>query len=501
MPQIDPNYQCDLPQRGDSVPVIGSSEEELPRGRSRAALFIRSLLPAQSEHFLFLLGTLLLYAAAFASWISWRRLLGDMPSLRSEVQHWTLYAALPMRILLSFASLSALWVCFAPGSRPKRMILTRVLAPALLSLAWFSITIVRLFMFGSPVPVLETAGDRLQRGLSNLSRVPSNLGAGFYFGLLGFLLLAAGFWRLTRGLTTLPVRFGMEFPASCREESCDSTRAVLVFVSMALVLPFALDYMLGFVIVLLPARIFHAIYDGNSWFGGIDLLISSSAPALGALYILRDDLKTATRQAFNLSGMRYYGWALGMPVLAVGLPRLTFFYGPRWVWGTGAVSPDEASPLHMLSAAWLIILVLAALLEEIGWRGYLQPILVRQFGVRRGIFLVGLVWSGYHFAADLNGKSLLGAAFASVAERLAFCLALATALGWLRLQSGSILPVALLHASNNILNWSIFAQRAALTALRVEWITLGTYAVIGYLLFKYRPVRKPEAPLVLNPVA
>jgi len=487
MPQIDPDYQCDLPQRGDSVPVIGSSDEELPRWQSRAALFIRSLLPAQSEHLLFLIGTILLYAAAFASWISWRRLLADMPSLRSEVQHWTLYAALPMRILLSFASLSALWICFTPVNRPRRAILTRVLGTASLSLAWFSITIVRLFMFGSPRSILETAGDGLQRGLSNLSRVPPNLGAGFYFGLLGFLLLAAGFWRLTKGLTTLPVRFGMKFPASCREESCDSTRAVLVFVSIVLVLPFALDYLFGFIIVLLPNRIFHAIYDGISWFGGIDLLISSSAPALGALYMLRDDLKAAMRQAFDLSRPRYYGWALGIPVLAVGLPRLAFFYGARWFWGTGAVSPDEAPPLHMLSTAWLVILLLAALLEEIGWRGYLQPILVRQFGVRRGIFLVGLVWSGYHFAADLNGKSLLGTAFVSVAERLAFCLAFATVLGWLRLQSGSILPVALLHASNNILNWSIFAQRTAVTALRVEWITLGTYAVIGYLLFQYRP--------------
>jgi len=413
--------------------------------------------------------------------------VADMPNLGSAAGYWTLYAALPIRVLLLFASLSAVWICFRPGNLPRRRILRRVLGPAALSLVWFAITIVRLFAFSTPRSVLESEWDRWQRGFANLSRVQVNLGAGFYFGLAGLLLLGAGLWRLAEGPTTLPVRFGMEVSASCQEGSGDSTRAVLVFSTIALVLPLALDYLLGFVLVLLPNQIFRVIYGGVSWSGGISLLASSSAPALGALYVLRHELKTSMRRVFNLSYLPHYGLALALPALAIGLPRLVFFYGTQCVQGTAAVSPDESSPLHMLSAAWLVILVAAALMEEIGWRGYLQPILVGWFGIRHAIFLVGLVWSAYHFASDLNGKSLLGNATASLAARMAFCVAFATVLGWLRLRTGSILPVTLMHAANNVLILSVTTRHTLFPTLRPEWVTLGIYAVIGYLLFRYWP--------------
>jgi membrane protease YdiL (CAAX protease family) len=41
--------------------------------------------------------------------------------------------------------------------------------------------------------------------------------------------------------------------------------------------------------------------------------------------------------------------------------------------------------------------VAAALGEEIGWRGFLSPILYNRFGFTRGALLTGIIWAIWHF--------------------------------------------------------------------------------------------------------
>jgi len=50
----------------------------------------------------------------------------------------------------------------------------------------------------------------------------------------------------------------------------------------------------------------------------------------------------------------------------------------------------------------LFLLFLPALVEEIIFRGWLQPQFVRRYGLYRGIFIVGITWAAFHFPSDLS---------------------------------------------------------------------------------------------------
>jgi len=88
--------------------------------------------------------------------------------------------------------------------------------------------------------------------------------------------------------------------------------------------------------------------------------------------------------------------------------------------------------------------------EEIGWRGFLLPRLVRQTGFTVGCLLSGCVWALWHYPvllfADYNSGT--SPAYALTCFTL-MVLAASFIWGWLRLKSGSLWTSALLHASHN----------------------------------------------------
>jgi membrane protease YdiL (CAAX protease family) len=91
-----------------------------------------------------------------------------------------------------------------------------------------------------------------------------------------------------------------------------------------------------------------------------------------------------------------------------------------------------------------------ALGEELGWRGFAAPVMTRVFGFWRGQTLLGIFWFLFHVPA------LLGTSYGSSPHPLlgnvmffVSCMALSYFLGWVRLQSASVWPSALFHASHN----------------------------------------------------
>ena len=104
------------------------------------------------------------------------------------------------------------------------------------------------------------------------------------------------------------------------------------------------------------------------------------------------------------------------------------------------------------SLVWVAIfgLTLAPLAEELGFRGFLQPLLVRSLGPVPGIIATAIPFGLLHFSEYGNSWrhalliSLAGAAF-----------------GWMRYRTGSVQASALMHASYNGLEFIayIFQQR------------------------------------------
>jgi membrane protease YdiL (CAAX protease family) len=103
-----------------------------------------------------------------------------------------------------------------------------------------------------------------------------------------------------------------------------------------------------------------------------------------------------------------------------------------------------------------------ALGEEIGWRGFLLPRLVKQTGFTLGCFLSGGIWAVWHYPGLLFADYNAGTrpAFALTCFTL-MVIADSYILGWLRLKSGSLWTAAILHASHNLFIQAIFDRMTA----------------------------------------
>jgi len=86
--------------------------------------------------------------------------------------------------------------------------------------------------------------------------------------------------------------------------------------------------------------------------------------------------------------------------------------------------------------------------EEYGWRGYLQNELVR-LGKKRGVLLVGLIWSVWHYPVIWMGHNYPGYPVEGTVLMTIYTALLAFILGYVMLKTGSVWLVAFLHTINN----------------------------------------------------
>jgi len=174
--------------------------------------------------------------------------------------------------------------------------------------------------------------------------------------------------------------------------------------------------------------------------------------------------------------LKEIGWRPGRPRwLAAGwlIPVLVGFaaYGLVWLTGLGAVpSPTflerarltlgmsaQSDALVIVSAfAYITILgllpgMVMAVGEEIGWRGFLVPELAKWMTFRQTALVSGALWAVWHLPAILSGS--YGAAgtprWYQVACFVSMVMSSAVIAAWLRLRSGSIWPVTIMHATHN----------------------------------------------------
>lgn len=118
--------------------------------------------------------------------------------------------------------------------------------------------------------------------------------------------------------------------------------------------------------------------------------------------------------------------------------------------------------IPMLATLGVIGSLANALGEEIGWRGFLLPRLVGQFGFTFGCVVSGAIWAVWHYPgllwADYNAGT--NPAYALTCFTC-MVIAMAFVMGWLRLKSGSLWPCAMLHASHNLFIQAILDRMTA----------------------------------------
>jgi membrane protease YdiL (CAAX protease family) len=212
---------------------------------------------------------------------------------------------------------------------------------------------------------------------------------------------------------------------------------------------------------------------------------------------------------FSGRSLRTIGWRPG-PLkwwaLAWLLPLLYAVpaYGLVWLTGLGDVpNPTflerarftlgmaEGSDALVIVAAFFYISVVnllptavLVLGEEIGWRGYLLPELTHWIGFRGAAMASGIVWAAWHLPGVLSGGyGTMGTPLLyQTVCFTAFVLTSAVVLAWLRMQSGSLWPAVILHATHNGLIQAFFNRITADTGATNYFIGEFGIAMIPFIL-------------------
>ena len=213
-------------------------------------------------------------------------------------------------------------------------------------------------------------------------------------------------------------------------------------------------------------------------YGGLAVLSLMWCPALAAL-------ATCAVCRIRLSNL---GWRIGsVKSLAYGYFLPILYAAPVylvcWIAIQGSYVPAGAQ-IHkgpfagsfawsvvVLSTVGVLLSLISALGDEIGWRGFLLPRLTQRFGFTVGCLVSGSIWAVWHYPALLFADYNAGTnPFYALACFTLMVIAIAFVLGWLRLRSSSLWPCALLHASHNLFVQEIF-DRLTVSAGRARYIT------------------------------
>jgi membrane protease YdiL (CAAX protease family) len=195
-------------------------------------------------------------------------------------------------------------------------------------------------------------------------------------------------------------------------------------------------------------------------------------PGLAALVTCRIHAIRIAVLGWHWAGFRYQaasyllpaGYALVAYVVIWGT-HLGSFPNPTFLRESVAAVGIDAMPVW--AAVMLMVLLNAvygfirscanALGEEIGWRGFLTPQLVRTQGFTGASLITGCIWAVWHYPILLFADYNLGTpGWYAVSCFTVMVIGMSVICTWFRLKTGSLWTATFLHASHNLFVQAIF---------------------------------------------
>ena len=197
-------------------------------------------------------------------------------------------------------------------------------------------------------------------------------------------------------------------------------------------------------------------------------LLGSYAPALAAWIVLQSG---GTEEERTLFRKALWNWVVGRWFLfALLVPSVLWLLA---YFGSMLASKDVMPVWAALAGLPVILIVNYG--EEIGWRGYVLPYLMKRFNPFSASLILGVIWGIFHVA--LNWQRPLMAFLTFVVT-----LTLSVILAWLIVNTKSVLPGTFFHAVFNA--WTqVFVSGENVTAL--IWVIVFLVIVAGYLRIDY----------------
>jgi membrane protease YdiL (CAAX protease family) len=181
--------------------------------------------------------------------------------------------------------------------------------------------------------------------------------------------------------------------------------------------------------------------------------------------------------------LRPVGWKLrGIKYLLLGLVMPLIYcligYGIVWLSGRGKYNGQFPGNFLVFLGTMLFNGTLSAVLEEVAWRGFMVPKLIKLTSFTWTSLITGLIWAAWHYPLIIFTDVRLGntpLAYSLVCFTI-FAVGLSFATAWLRLKSGNIWTTSLLHGSHNTFMLHVF--NVLTTDTGGTWLLLGEYGAV-----------------------
>jgi len=121
--------------------------------------------------------------------------------------------------------------------------------------------------------------------------------------------------------------------------------------------------------------------------------------------------------------------------------------------------------------------------EEYGWRYYLQPLLQKKLGMRKGVLLLGLVWAVWHIGADFMFYTTSDGPQMFVGQ-IVTCISIGIFFGYAYMKTQNIWVPVIMHFLNNnmVLILAASADANVLQNQSVSWADIPI-AIVQSLVF------------------
>jgi membrane protease YdiL (CAAX protease family) len=211
--------------------------------------------------------------------------------------------------------------------------------------------------------------------------------------------------------------------------------------------------------------------------------INGGQSKLAGLLMLAPGLAAVMTYLVFERSLRPIGWRLRkIQYLILGLVIPVMYclieYGLVWLTGWGKYNGQLPPNFPIFLVTMLFNGTLSALLEEVAWRGFLVPKMMKLTSFTKTALITGLIWAIWHYPLIIFSNVRLGNTPLpySLVCFTVFAVGLSFATAWLRLKSGSVWTAALLHGSHNVFMLHVFDTLT--TDSGGTWLLLGEYGVV-----------------------
>ncbi|HCT90599.1 MAG TPA: CPBP family intramembrane metalloprotease domain-containing protein [Lachnospiraceae bacterium] len=220
------------------------------------------------------------------------------------------------------------------------------------------------------------------------------------------------------------------------------------------------------------------------------LLILQYVQVLGSLVCLVC-LIAAGKKRREAYGLR---WKKGKTsVLCILLFLVLYFLRVGIAYGAGGqlslFAEIMANPQTWIIVAMLPLQFLLAYIaffgEEYGWRYYLQPLLQRKFGLRRGVLLLGVLWGLWHLPLDIFFYVTPDKGLIMTVSQIITCVGLGIFFGYAYMKTENIWVPVIMHFLNNNLVLVISGEFSAdvMENQSVAWSDIPLALLLNGVLF------------------